>query len=102
MTAIDKKNTTIINHLQLHNYAFSKDIGVTEITKASAGYLDGYGDAKYMETLPTFHMPQLSKGTFRCFEIQEMLEPVDVYDRLHKQESKLVDLQLIVSQNSKN
>ncbi|MCP4052583.1 S24 family peptidase [Mesoflavibacter sp. CH_XMU1422-2] len=38
--------------------------------KARAGYLDGYGDSEYIETLPTFHMPQLTNGTYRCFEVQ--------------------------------
>lgn len=158
--------------------------------KARAGYLDGYGDAEYIETLPAFHMPQLNNGTFRCFEVQgnsmvrtffdgdmvfgryvedfsdikdgrvyviiskndgvvlkrvinrieergklilksdnkdgnyptytinaedimevwyvtmfaskQMPEPVDVYDRLHELESKIVDLQQLVSQKSQN
>jgi len=38
--------------------------------KARAGYLDGYGDPEYIETLPSFHMPQLNNGSFRCFEVQ--------------------------------
>ncbi|SEL68863.1 Peptidase S24-like [Aquimarina amphilecti] len=38
--------------------------------KARAGYLDGYGDTEYIETLPSFNMPHLSNGTFRCFEVQ--------------------------------
>ncbi|WP_047549162.1 S24 family peptidase [Psychroserpens sp. Hel_I_66] len=38
--------------------------------KARAGYLNGYGDAEFIETLPAFHMPQLTNGTFRCFEVQ--------------------------------
>lgn len=38
--------------------------------KARAGYLDGYGDSEYIETLPSFNMPQLNNGTFRCFEVQ--------------------------------
>lgn len=37
--------------------------------KARAGYLDGYGDAEYIETLPTFNMPHLTNGTYRCFEV---------------------------------
>lgn len=39
-------------------------------TKARAGYLNGYGDSDYIETLPTFKMPLLTNGTFRCFEVQ--------------------------------
>ncbi len=38
--------------------------------KARAGYLDGYGDAEYIETLPSFRMPHLTNGTYRCFEVQ--------------------------------
>lgn len=38
--------------------------------KARAGYLDGYGDAEFIESLPSFNMPHLNNGTFRCFEVQ--------------------------------
>jgi len=38
--------------------------------KARAGYLDGYGDPDYIETLPSFRMPHLTNGTYRCFEVQ--------------------------------
>ena len=38
--------------------------------KARAGYLSGYGDAEYIESLPSFSMPQLTNGTYRCFEVQ--------------------------------
>jgi len=38
--------------------------------KASAGYLNGYADPEYMEQLPQFHLPNLSKNaTYRAFEI---------------------------------
>jgi hypothetical protein len=39
-------------------------------TKARAGYLSGYGDTDYIESLPSFKMPFLTNGTFRCFEVQ--------------------------------
>ncbi|WP_431132998.1 XRE family transcriptional regulator [Psychroserpens mesophilus] len=39
-------------------------------TKARAGYLSGYGDVDYIESLPSFKMPLLTNGTFRCFEVQ--------------------------------
>lgn len=39
-------------------------------TKAKAGYLNGYGDVDFIESLPSFKMPQLTNGTFRCFEVQ--------------------------------
>ena len=38
--------------------------------KARAGYLDGYGDPSYIETLPSFNMPHLTNGTYRCFEVK--------------------------------
>lgn len=37
--------------------------------KARAGYLNGYGDADYIETLPSFNMPHLTNGSYRCFEV---------------------------------
>ncbi|TPE43215.1 XRE family transcriptional regulator [Pontibacter mangrovi] len=38
--------------------------------KASAGYLNGYADAEFMEELPRFRLPMLgSGGTYRAFEI---------------------------------
>ena len=39
-------------------------------TKARADYLRGYGDADYIESLPSFNMPLLTNGTYRCFEVQ--------------------------------
>ncbi|MEO1030820.1 MAG: S24 family peptidase [Bacteroidota bacterium] len=38
--------------------------------QARAGYLDGYGDPEYIESLPSFHMPHLTNGTYRCFEVK--------------------------------
>lgn len=38
--------------------------------KASAGYLNGYGDPEYLKELPKFQLPFLPKnGTYRAFEI---------------------------------
>ena len=37
--------------------------------KARAGYLSGYGDSEFMETLPTFRLPGLSNSTYRMFEV---------------------------------
>ena len=38
--------------------------------KASAGYLNGYADPEYMESLPQFHLPNLSRqSTYRAFEL---------------------------------
>lgn len=38
--------------------------------KSRAGYLTGYGDAEFMETLPTYNIPFLRAGTFRSFEVE--------------------------------
>jgi transcriptional regulator with XRE-family HTH domain len=37
--------------------------------KARAGYLLGYGDAEFMESLPTFRLPGLNNSTYRMFEV---------------------------------
>ncbi|WP_296704161.1 LexA family transcriptional regulator [Algoriphagus sp.] len=38
--------------------------------KASAGYLNGFADPEYMESLPQFHLPNLSRNaTYRAFEL---------------------------------
>jgi transcriptional regulator with XRE-family HTH domain len=38
--------------------------------KASAGYLNGYGDPEYVAALPKFHLPMFKQGTYRAFEIK--------------------------------
>ncbi len=38
--------------------------------KARAGYLLGYGDAGFIETLPTFRLPGLNNATYRMFEVE--------------------------------
>lgn len=38
--------------------------------RASAGYVKGHADREYLETLPSFNLPQLrGKGTYRTFEV---------------------------------
>ena len=37
--------------------------------KASAGYLNGYADPEYITELPKISVPNLTNGTYRCFEI---------------------------------
>lgn len=37
--------------------------------KASAGYLNGYGDPEYVKELPKFSLPMFNQGTYRAFEI---------------------------------
>lgn len=38
--------------------------------KARAGYLLGYGDPKYIKTLPVYRLPGINHGTFRAFEVE--------------------------------
>jgi transcriptional regulator with XRE-family HTH domain len=38
--------------------------------KSRAGYLSGYGDRSFIETLPSYHLPFLRNGTFRSFEVE--------------------------------
>ncbi|MFZ4262218.1 XRE family transcriptional regulator [Sphingobacterium sp. HJSM2_6] len=38
--------------------------------KASAGYLNGYGDPEFVKELPKFSLPIFSQGTYRAFEIK--------------------------------
>lgn len=38
--------------------------------KASAGYLNGYGDPEYMAELPKFSLPMFNQGSYRAFEIK--------------------------------
>lgn len=37
--------------------------------KAAAGYLAGYGDPKFTETLPSFSLPGLNSYSYRSFEV---------------------------------
>jgi transcriptional regulator len=37
--------------------------------KAQAGYLTGYDDPVFLETLPTYSVPDLNNGIFRMFEV---------------------------------
>lgn len=38
--------------------------------KASAGYLNGYGDPEYVSELQKFSLPMFNQGTYRAFEIK--------------------------------
>lgn len=37
--------------------------------RARAGYLAGYGDPEFIQSLPTYRLPGLTHGTYRMFEI---------------------------------
>jgi phage repressor protein C with HTH and peptisase S24 domain len=38
--------------------------------RARAGYLVGYGDPEFIQTLPTYSIPGFSDGTYRIFEVE--------------------------------
>jgi phage repressor protein C with HTH and peptisase S24 domain len=46
-----------------------KDNIVLVPQKAAAGYLLGYGDPKFINSLPTYNLPNLQNGTFRMFQV---------------------------------
>lgn len=46
-----------------------KDNVVLVPAKAAAGYLLGYGDNEYIQSLPTFSLPNIQNGTFRMFQV---------------------------------
>ncbi|WP_189337100.1 S24 family peptidase [Flavobacterium laiguense] len=46
-----------------------KDNVVLVPAKAAAGYLLGYGDPQFVQTLPTFSLPNIQNGTFRMFQV---------------------------------
>jgi len=46
-----------------------KDNVVLVPAKAAAGYLLGYGDAEFIQSLPTFSLPNINNGTFRMFQV---------------------------------
>jgi phage repressor protein C with HTH and peptisase S24 domain len=47
-----------------------KDNVVLVPVKAAAGYLLGYGDAEFIQSLPTFSLPNIQNGTFRMFQVE--------------------------------
>ena len=44
--------------------------------KAAAGYLSGYGDTAFIQSLPTYNLPNINNGTFRMFQVAgDSMEP---------------------------
>jgi len=48
--------------------------------KARAGYLNGYGDPDFIQTLPAYSIPGLNHGTFRMFEVSGHSMGETLYD----------------------
>lgn len=46
-----------------------KDNVILVPVKAAAGYLAGYGDNEFIQSLPTFSLPNIQNGTFRMFQV---------------------------------
>lgn len=71
---LSSENKTIPTYSGVPSVITTSNTGEENIilvpTKAKAGYLNGYGDPSFIESLPSFKMPQLTNGTFRCFEVQ--------------------------------
>ena len=61
--------------------AQGRDNVVLVPVKARAGYLLGYGDAKYVQKLPSFSLPGLRNGSFRAFEVEGHSMHNTLYDR---------------------
>lgn len=84
---VDLANTSesdIENQKEVKKYASAQNLRILTITvdkednenielvpvKAQAGYTSGYADAGYLQELPKYQLPFLSKGkTYRAFEI---------------------------------
>lgn len=49
--------------------------------KARAGYLSGYGDPKFIQTLPAYRLPGINNGTYRMFEVQGHSMVPSLYDK---------------------
>lgn len=47
--------------------------------KARAGYLNGYSDPSYYQTLPAYRLPGLNNGSYRLFEV----DGLSMYPTLH-------------------
>lgn len=47
-----------------------KDNVVMVPVKARAGYLDGFYRPEFIQTLPTYRLPNINNGTFRMFEVK--------------------------------
>lgn len=69
----NKENVTVLLNSKIPSVvtvdSTGKDNVVLVPTKAAAGYLLGYGDPDFVQSLPTFSLPNIHNGTFRMFQI---------------------------------
>jgi DNA-binding XRE family transcriptional regulator len=76
-----KKQTISLNLPKIITVNTSGEENINFVgVQARAGYLDGYSDPEYMETLPSFNMPMLKNGTYRCFEIKGNSMATTIHD----------------------
>lgn len=79
---IDKPNNILGLHLPkiiTVNLDGNENINFVGV-KERAGYLDGYTDPKYIESLPSVSMPMLKNGRYRCFEIKGNAMSTTIHD----------------------
>lgn len=69
--SINEENTASYNRMPkvVTVDSSGKDNVVLVPVKAAAGYLAGYGDQEFIQTLPTFSLPNIQNGTFRMFPV---------------------------------
>lgn len=68
---INEENTASYNRMPkvVTVDSSGKDNVVLVPVKAAAGYLAGYGDNGFIQSLPTFSLPNIQNGTFRMFQV---------------------------------
>jgi len=71
VTLLSKKEASLYNRMPkvVTVDKSGKDNIVLVPAKASAGYLVGYGDPEFLQSLPTYNLPNLNNGTFRMFPV---------------------------------
>jgi transcriptional regulator with XRE-family HTH domain len=62
--------------------------------RARAGYLLGYGDAQFIQSLPAYRLPGYTNGTFRIFEVEghSMFPTLQDGDRVISRWSDIADV----------
>lgn len=66
LSPTDKFNTPAVITINENN----NEVITIVPAKAAAGYLNGYADPEYIETLPTIRLPGYSRATHRGFEVK--------------------------------
>jgi len=71
---VPKKIEKFTNSLQMPKVVTIDSFGNNNIAlvnvRARAGYLNGYGDAEFIEKLPSYNLPGLGNKTLRAFELE--------------------------------